>query len=62
MDHLKILKSLAIPAKSKIVLLVLDGVGGLPDGMSGKTELETARTTNLDALAKKSSCGLMCLL
>ncbi|KPL19682.1 MAG: phosphoglycerate mutase [candidate division Zixibacteria bacterium SM23_81] len=59
MDHLKILKSLAIPAESKIVLLVLDGVGGLPDKTSGRTELETASTPNLDELAKKSSCGLM---
>lgn len=59
MDHLELLKNLAIPAKSKIVLLVLDGVGGLPDQKSGKTELETARTPNLDQLAQKSSCGLM---
>lgn len=59
MNQLKILKSLAIPAESKMVLLVLDGVGGLPEEASGKTELETARIPNLDELAKKSSCGLM---
>jgi len=42
----------------KIVLLVADGVGGLPHPETGLTELETARTPNLDALARESSCGL----
>jgi 2,3-bisphosphoglycerate-independent phosphoglycerate mutase len=44
---------------SRIVLLVLDGVGGLPDPESGLTELEVARTPNLDALAEGSSLGML---
>jgi 2,3-bisphosphoglycerate-independent phosphoglycerate mutase len=43
---------------SKIVLLVADGLGGLPLEPGGKTELETARTPNLDALAREGVCGL----
>src|SRR6478672_2154118 len=43
---------------SKIVLLVADGLGGLPMQPGGKTELETARTPNLDALVREGMCGL----
>ena len=42
----------------KIVLLVMDGLGGLPRTPGGKTELETARTPNLDRLAAAGSLGL----
>jgi 2,3-bisphosphoglycerate-independent phosphoglycerate mutase len=44
--------------RSKIVLLVADGLGGLPLEPGGKTELESARTPNLDALAREGVCGL----
>jgi 2,3-bisphosphoglycerate-independent phosphoglycerate mutase len=52
------LKALARPAQTKIVLLVMDGVGGLPRAFDGKTELEAARTPNLDALAAQGTLGL----
>src|SRR4030042_130787 len=54
----EILKELAITSPDKIVMLVLDGLGGLPDPQTGKTELETARIPNLDAVADKGICGL----
>lgn len=42
----------------KIVLLVMDGLGGLPMEPGGKTELESAQTPNLDRLAAEGSTGL----
>jgi 2,3-bisphosphoglycerate-independent phosphoglycerate mutase len=44
--------------ESKIVLLVADGLGGLPLEPGGKTELESARTPHLDLLAREGTCGL----
>jgi 2,3-bisphosphoglycerate-independent phosphoglycerate mutase len=44
---------------TKILLVVLDGLGGLPDPASGRTELEAARTPNLDALAERGSLGML---
>lgn len=46
------------PDGGKIVYLVLDGLGGLPHEETGRTELETARTPNLDRLARSSALGL----
>jgi 2,3-bisphosphoglycerate-independent phosphoglycerate mutase len=54
----KFLHKLIIPAKTKIVLLIMDGLGGLPLEAGGKTELETACTPNLDSLAAQSVLGL----
>ena len=45
-------------ADTRIVFVVMDGVGGLPDPATGRTELETARTPHLDALATRSALGL----
>ncbi|MFM7098127.1 MAG: 2,3-bisphosphoglycerate-independent phosphoglycerate mutase [Gemmataceae bacterium] len=44
--------------KTKIVLLVADGLGGLPMSPGGKTELESASTPHLDALAREGICGM----
>ncbi len=52
------LRKLAQVTPSKIAMLVLDGLGGLPDPRTGRTELETARTPNLDRLAAQSICGM----
>ena len=56
---LDLLKSLAVPAETKILLLVMDGLGGAPRQPGGPTELEAARTPNLDALAARSVCGTL---
>ncbi len=53
-----LIRELKEPGDSKIVLLVADGLGGLPMEPGGKTELESARTPNLDALAREGTCGL----
>jgi 2,3-bisphosphoglycerate-independent phosphoglycerate mutase len=58
MTDLNLMRDLAIEADTKILLLVLDGVGGLPQTPDGKTELEAAQTPNLDALAARSICGM----
>ncbi|WP_417393437.1 2,3-bisphosphoglycerate-independent phosphoglycerate mutase [Gimesia sp.] len=52
-----LMKKLQKKNDSKIVLLVSDGLGGLPLEPGGKTELETANTPNLDALARKGTLG-----
>ncbi|MDA2915912.1 2,3-bisphosphoglycerate-independent phosphoglycerate mutase [Nitrospinae bacterium AH_259_B05_G02_I21] len=56
---LRIIQELAEESDRKILLLVLDGAGGLAVEPGGPTELEAARTPNLDELAAASSCGLM---
>ena len=47
-----------VTTPSKIVLLVVDGLGGLPHPDTGRSELETANLPNLDAMARESACGL----
>ena len=46
------------PTPSKIVLLVVDGLGGIPHPDTGMSELETASLPNLDRLAQRSAAGL----
>ena len=58
MIDLPFLDEIARPTPSRIILLVVDGLGGAPHPDTGKTELETARLPNLDALAAESACGL----
>ena len=56
MDWETLARQLSISTPSKIVLLVIDGLGDLP--VDGKTALEKARTPHLDRLAAKGACGL----
>ena len=56
--NFNLIQKLIIPSETKIVMLIMDGLGGLPRKPGGKTELETAHTPNLDALAEHSCLGL----
>lgn len=58
MIDLDVLKDSYISTPTKIVMLVADGLGGLPHPDTGKSELEVAQMPNLDALAQESACGL----
>ncbi|WP_435021640.1 2,3-bisphosphoglycerate-independent phosphoglycerate mutase [Tundrisphaera sp. TA3] len=53
-----LLRQLRETNSTKIVMLVADGLGGLPIEPGGKTELETAKTPNLDRLATEGTVGL----
>jgi 2,3-bisphosphoglycerate-independent phosphoglycerate mutase len=53
-----LMQNLIISNQTKIVMLIMDGLGGLPRLPGGRTELETARTPNLDVLAESASLGL----
>jgi 2,3-bisphosphoglycerate-independent phosphoglycerate mutase len=57
MKRLELLKALSRSADTRILLYVIDGVGGLPHPETGRTELETARLPNLDAFCKRSATG-----
>jgi 2,3-bisphosphoglycerate-independent phosphoglycerate mutase len=52
------MKSLSQPSPQKIILLVIDGLGGLPHPETRRTELEAAMKPNLDRLAVQGICGL----
>lgn len=49
--------SLLTPANTKIVMLVMDGLGGLPMQPGGLTELESASKPNMDRLATEGTLG-----
>ena len=57
MDSLELLSQLHHPSSAKIILLVLDGLGGLPMQAGGATALEAAVTPNLDRLAQEGATG-----
>lgn len=57
MDIHKLTRDLHSSNDSTIVMLVADGLGGLPMKPGGLTELETARTPNLDQLASRGVQG-----
>ncbi len=54
----KRIQQLIQPADTKILLMVMDGLGGLPKGLGYGTTLEEASTPNLNDLATQSICGL----
>ena len=56
MNDQELLRPLIEPNTTKLLLVVMDGVGGLP--VNGKSELEKANTPNLSMLASGSACGL----
>ncbi len=57
MSHIELLARLARSADSKIVLLVLDGLGDLATAEQPRTALAAAATPRLDALAGRSALG-----
>jgi len=56
MNWEKIATDLSTDTPSKIILFLMDGLGGLPH--HGKTALEAAHSPHLDDLAARSACGL----
>lgn len=56
--RLERIAQMAQPSDRKVLLLVLDGLGGLPMKPGGATALEAAATPNLDELARGGTCGL----
>lgn len=58
MANFDLMRRLATEEGGKIILLVMDGLGGLPMTPGGPTELEAADTPNMDRLAREGSSGL----
>lgn len=53
------ISDLLSPSSSKIVFIILDGLGGIQMEPGEGTELQTAYKPNLDQLAADSCCGLL---
>ena len=53
----ELMKSISVKNPAKMIMLVIDGLGGLP--LHGKTELEQSHIPYLDKLTSKSICGLV---
>jgi 2,3-bisphosphoglycerate-independent phosphoglycerate mutase len=58
MANLRLISELKKAAATKIILLVLDGLGGLPRESDGQTELEAAATPHMDRLAREGTLGM----
>ncbi len=58
-SHFDFVSGLARPGTAKILLCVLDGLGGMPGGLENQTELEGARTPHMDTIAPKCTFGLI---
>jgi 2,3-bisphosphoglycerate-independent phosphoglycerate mutase len=58
MANFDLMRRLTKDTGGKIILLVMDGLGGLPLEVDGPTELEEATTPNMDRLAREGSNGL----
>jgi len=59
MPGIEFFENLKRESNTRMLLLVADGLGGLPLERGGKTELETAITPNLDKLADEGICGVL---
>ncbi len=57
-NTLQLVHDMLIPNTTKIVMLVMDGLGGLAQEPGGPTELEAAKTPNMDALTGRAAIGL----
>ncbi len=58
MANFDLMRRLTRPEGGRIILLVMDGLGGLPIEPGGQTALEAAETPNLDKLAVEGTTGL----
>ena len=57
--ELELIDKLVTKNDKKIIFLIMDGLGGLPQTGGTQTELEAAQTPNLDRLAASGTCGLL---